>query len=517
MPIWVYNMTSARLIMERIFRRQTLEASIVFPLAQHLLQILRLSLVFRTIRPLPTSASLLAHVWKESFLANFVAIFRSSRFFGFLHYVYQWVFTPNGCLKLLLAFLCLIPYQFLPPLEISSLTIPYQRLLPLLWISLWSLYAIRWGRKPLFQRHSFFIPALIIWWAGGFISALQTFPLARSVSYWFYYEFTGCWILFLYFITRESLTDRVHLIRYYLGLVFFVAVYGLAVQFFGEPAVFERLWQRNLELNPRLLVVYRHFSPGSAFGNDSMRGSLIATIIPGLVIWLIMRMRQQISLYKKTKRLPAFAQVIKTTGGVSSLSILFYALYRCQTTSPWVAASLIFIPIVTLQHLPRHWKFFYSHSLKLWRIFIALFALSVIVGLTYSSDFDVQHRMIQWKIGAQIFSQHPVWGVGSGNYSHYAQNYQEYYVPFLGKGNYYDVADNYWLTFMVERGMAGILWLGVLIYILYKKLKQIFHSQESLNLSNLIALTLPGVIFLNGLFWDNGLHLSFRFIFFLFL
>ncbi|GEM_PF-1650804 len=73
------------------------------------------------------------------------------------------------------------------------------------------------------------------------------------------------------------------------------------------------------------------------------------------------------------------------------------------------------------------------------------------------------HREL-WKIAWRMFRDHPVWGVGLGNFGQLSCRYN----PALFCGRLWDQADNFYLDQLAERGLVGFaataLLLGTMVY-----------------------------------------------------
>lgn len=439
-------------------------------------------------------------LWHQSFIYRLLTSLQSSRIFQTGLRGFNFIFLPLTISLILCTYCVIVPYSFLPPVTFAGVTIPIFNLIPPGLIGLGLI-------NRFFHLRSYYGRALsvifVIWglWLGlSFLSALQTQPLPLSLFKWLTFEFTGSLVFILIY---TALYDQSHYRVLGTGLIVvvsWVAIYGIWVHFRGEPGWFISLWEQRLKVDPAMSRIYDHFSPSSAFGNSSMRGSLIVSILPGLIYYLI----------HSFQRITVPARIITGT----LIIVFLWGLYLCQTTGPYITLILMGIGIFIYQSGSR-FRTWYDHSNKILGLIALIIMVVFVVAILILPDFDIQHRKLQIKIGSHILAGTPLLGVGTGNYPLYADHYATWYAPLLPGGNYYNVADNYGVTFIVERGLAGVLLAG---YILYRLIKRGFMTRafQILNhpIDYVVVMICPTII-INGLFWDNGNHLTFRVIFFI--
>ncbi|MBP7460072.1 MAG: O-antigen ligase family protein [Candidatus Delongbacteria bacterium] len=449
--------------------------------------------VSRNHLPLSSPAAGKSTLWKESHLSNSFTV----KIIGlFLHGIVH----PVTILLGLCLYLILIPYSFLPSIPVLGIALPLFSLIPFMIIMFYLIVCLLNARHCYKMSLSKILRWWILWLGLGLLAAGQTQPLPLSLMRWFLFEFSGSMVFMLVYLTPFQRKDFRVISIGLLMMIAGMAGYGIWIGMNGEPGWFGSLWEQKLKHDPDIIRVYEHFVPTSAFGNSSMRGSLIAMLLPGLMFNMVL-------FFSKLK---CWNRIIM----IGLVVFLGWALYRCDTTGAYltVVMALVLFWIAGLGPKAKQW---YRYSRKFIKPAALLLLLAVIIATLFTTDFDIRHRRLQWKIAFHILAGAPIWGVGTGNYPIYADRYASWYADLLPGGHHYNVADNYMLTFLVERGLAGILAAGIIGYCLIRR--GLFCRALQIHdhfLETIIVLLWP-VIMINALFWDIGNHLGFRILFFL--
>ncbi len=415
------------------------------------------------------------------------SVFYNSFTYRLLRVIVSSVFNIYSILLSLFFYLIIVPYHFLPPVN----GIPIFKLIPLFIIAFFYIFSFtRLDSKKIYNNRKFILLILGYLFV-EFISSLNFAILKQSIINFLYFEYSFLFI-FLFFINSDFEINKLKIIFiFFIGFVTIIAIYGDLVKFFGEPGIFKKLLNLTFQLNPSMRIIYTHFNPSSAFGNDSMRATLISMLIPIFFTYIN---------FKRDNIKNIFLWVW--------FLVVILSIILCQTTGPFFALSLTLI-IQFFLFYKNQIIIYFHNSRKLILIAIIVIVIGGIVAILGSNDFAIVHRLIQWKVAFNIFIKHPFLGIGTGNYSSYADNFKSYYAD-LPQHAFYNVADNYILTYIVEHGILGLVLLFFIFLHILKKLKK--DNVYSLSIFFILIY-----IFLNSLTWDVGNHLSFRVIFAVFL
>lgn len=126
-----------------------------------------------------------------------------------------------------------------------------------------------------------------------------------------------------------------------------------------------------------------------------------------------------------------------------------------QTRAVWTTLGFL-IPIILYHFVKKAWKFWASIL-----IFFSLFSFVIIGNVTYyarfNSIFDLNYqsnseRFLMWNSAFQMFADHPIFGVGLGNYS---QQYQNQYISPQAKEPNLGHAHNNIFHVLAENGVIG--------------------------------------------------------------
>jgi tetratricopeptide (TPR) repeat protein len=177
------------------------------------------------------------------------------------------------------------------------------------------------------------------------------------------------------------------------------------------------------------------------------------------------------------------------------------------------AALIGFVVFLILLSILRNRKFMLvAVGLLILVLVVPLPINPVKKAFTYSLTKDpyAAERINIWKMSLGIFSRHLLTGVGPGNFPVVSGRYN--FKQEKGPANYFKVPalpHNDYLRFLTETGIAGLLFLFFLAWVLIRKMV----SSSRLNLSMLLVLYLLFQAFLFDVVFD--LFFFFLFIFFL--
>jgi len=131
--------------------------------------------------------------------------------------------------------------------------------------------------------------------------------------------------------------------------------------------------------------------------------------------------------------------------------------------------------------------------------------------LNFSERSSLTSRIMIWKSAAKILADHPIVGIGPGNFQAAYLSYQKYFPPYLEWA--VPQPHNLYLAFWLESGIIGLVGF---IFLLYLWIKKIIPNLQQKNNRQFILATLLAIIFsmlLHGLvdtpYWKNDLAVVF--------
>jgi hypothetical protein len=135
---------------------------------------------------------------------------------------------------------------------------------------------------------------------------------------------------------------------------------------------------------------------------------------------------------------------------------LLLALLFSQSRGPWIAFGMMVVALVLLDPSPQVLR-----RVGLVILFPAILLLCVpalrnrAMTITNVGYFSNAERLIMWRVGEQMFKDHPVWGIGPGNVVLVSPQYQtpeqnHDYGPWGHLHNTY-------INMAAERGSVGLL------------------------------------------------------------
>ena len=331
--------------------------------------------------------------------------------------------------KFLYWFLCII--AFFLPLSKAVVNI----FLPLATIAF--IYRLRYKRDDILKliqsyKGIFVVTGILL--GAIFISALSSdvllVSLKRYFERYFFHAFTLVSIAAIFY-KREK--------------IIFIAKLLLLGAFFSNFAVI-------VQALPRLSEEVWRFG---GFLGIMPQGTLLAMFLPVYVLLLI-------HLQEKKLKLASLIAVI-----VGVAAILFTG-----TRGAWLAV-LVLLPTIVFIHSKSKFK----------NLSVLAAAMALIVGLVMMTpalsgrvatitDMQMQsnsERLLMWQSAWQMFKDHPVLGIG---YGQYAQAYQTQYISPLAKEKHLQHAHNNFMQILAECGLVGFsAFVLMLVYFSYFALK----------------------------------------------
>ena len=124
--------------------------------------------------------------------------------------------------------------------------------------------------------------------------------------------------------------------------------------------------------------------------------------------------------------------------------------------------------------------------------------------ITIANEFLFAERILYWETGWKIFNEHPIIGVGLGNYGFYFEKYMPAFASVLDepreilfRANYQANNKNLWTRLLSETGIIGFIiyvtWL-ILLWIQGSELKK-KQNQTAIFMGHVLKIALIALIF----------------------
>lgn len=197
---------------------------------------------------------------------------------------------------------------------------------------------------------------------------------------------------------------------------------------------------------------------------------------------------------------------------------IIVSLYFTYSYSSWLALFSS-VPIVFLPQISKNKRLLAAAGLTL-VLAIAIFLQSGTQKfsnlLHVSQRSSIASRVIIWTSAGLMIHNHPIFGIGPGNFQNIYLGYQKYFPPYLEWA--VPEPHNIFLAFWLQTGLLGLFGFILLLVNLFQILKKVLRNEKSAGMSALLLSFFVYVI-INGLFdtpyWKNDL--SFLFWIFVFL
>jgi O-antigen ligase len=338
-----------------------------------------------------------------------------------------------------------------------------------------------------------------------------------------FFYFLSTAALLCFFLFRNSFAMKT------LGFSAFNKTLPLVVLVLAVTIFFSNNYLKSLQLFSDMLLVICYFS---LFYNDRRKEEdlfhLVAYIITAFSLFNIVLYFIHL-VFREGQRQIFFGSTIYE-GIISGLGILIFLFYLLKGSSPGRNRTYLVLILVNWAALfTSQSKAAYLGTVlamlllfiikrKRWIPFLVLFVVLTLVipnpvrSMVYrafKADPYSSNRIDIWKMCVTMYEDHPLTGVGLDNFAEFTPAYN--FVQPAGPVNYFKVprhTHSDYLKLIVETGIAGMALLGLLFYLLARKL----FSSSLFNLSSILILYL---LFQALLF--NLLFTTFFFFIFMFL
>lgn len=171
-------------------------------------------------------------------------------------------------------------------------------------------------------------------------------------------------------------------------------------------------------------------------------------------------------------------------GSVAGVSVI--ALIANGTRGAWlaIAGAVLVYGGLTVKRQPKR-------AVQVLTVFFIIIAVMVANPATQQRLHSIvnlqsnMERIYLWKSAWQMFKEHPVIGVGTGNF---AEHYQTRYILPAARERTLRHAHNNFLHILAESGAAGFSgFIGFFGYILYSAFRRFWQTREVLALAGLLA------------------------------
>ncbi len=297
------------------------------------------------------------------------------------------------------------------------------------------------------------------------------------------------------------------------------AVVGLYIFFGGSGA-------------DHLLIMGRFFRAFGTFGQPNPFGGFMGIALP-LALMCAAVLSYQVMRDLRAGRRLAGSRLILLAASASATGVIAAALFASWSRGAWLGFAVSLV--VMLVALPRRALKGISLALALAALFFAmwsagllphsvvsrittaatdLFSFSDVRGANFTpTNFAVIERLAHWQAAVSMAQDHPLFGVGLGNY---ASAYDDYHLinweAPLGH------AHNLYLNFLAETGAVGLaaylaFWLSI-FRVTWKTLKHPDQMARTLAVGLLGCWTYIAVhsvfdnLFVNNLFLHIGVLLA---------
>ena len=403
----------------------------------------------------------------------------------------------------LVAYVSLIPYYYLPPLEVSAggMTVPIAKYFPFLMSgSALLLCAVAYVvRRPTLKRS-----AIDLWIlahaAVGALSACLAEQQGLGLQKYVYFGITGYCLFFA--ISRFLHYSHVPLLAMALVLVSgLVAMYGVVEYVFERDILFGDIFEAHNPYHKGTVRV------GSSLGNPSALGSYLLLCLP-FSIWkyCVADHRRARAFYGLLSVAGAVCTVLTFSrgtwlGAMASALVFFAARRRVGgmriVSETWMLGIVVLLtayPVATsvlqhqgLEHLERRIENVVNYRL--------LSALSFPTTESY--------RLSQYRTTLAIVEDSPFLGIGFGNFTALFDKYRHSSTPPASVSDA-RTTENMYLMIASETGLVGLFVTAVVLWgLLNRPLRYYIERPQGSGRAMLLASTV-GIsgLCVHMLFWD---------------
>lgn len=363
---------------------------------------------------------------------------------------------PQTPLTMLIILLALAPLRALIATE-SGLALPLDigQLLLTLYLAVWLAYRIM-RRYPLpgLRAEPVFLSALALCLV--FAIGLWT---SDSISNWLAEWLKWVVIALMIWHLSQTAQDSWHwLIAAVLAAAAANATVGLYIFFGGSGA-------------DHLVILGRYFRAFGTFGQPNPFGGFMGIALPLAIVCAAVNLYQMVNDYRAGRPIEP-RRIVALTAITLVLAIILAALFASWSRGAWLGFAVSLV--VMLIAVPRRLVKGIAYAVVLAALFLALWTVgvlpqSIVNRLTtaatdlftvsdvrgiefYPWNYAVVERIAHWQAAVSMAQEHPLFGVGLGNYADVYDAYRliNWEEP-LGH------AHNLYLNFLAETGVVGLV------------------------------------------------------------
>lgn len=365
----------------------------------------------------------------------------------------------------LFAYVSLVPFYYLQPVALTRGLPPFgvAKYLPCFLVPLLALAAgtDRWRALP--RNRALRIPmlAIVAYLAIGLLSLTNAAFVGVGLAKWLYYGVTGCLLGMVLAIGLVSWSEVRKLAHVLVAVAALVSAYTIASALLGQDLVWGRVHAEN---NP----YYSQIRAAGPFGNPVSTATYLAILMPAMA-WVAAagssnRARLlglgvlMLALFAVLLTQTRAAVVTSVVALVACLPLLERAWSQQVRTTRYLLIVVVTITIAVLGTTQTHRL---QETAERWRHLMSRQDITVRHGdrtyhygslLAYTERF----RVAQYYTTLNMLHEHPLLGVGFGNFSRvfpdyqYSENYETWEFAI-------HTTDNMFLMTLAETGILGLL------------------------------------------------------------
>lgn len=227
-------------------------------------------------------------------------------------------------------------------------------------------------------------------------------------------------------------------------------------------------------------------------------------LAPGVFIWFFIRYAKD--TVSKSRIHSFFLRI-----GFASILI---ALYLTYSYAAWVSIFISLLPIARLKKVLAR-----KIALAIGMIFLCFVIfqsdtqkLKSLIKMDHRSSFE--SRVMIWKSSGKMLADHPLFGIGSGNFQQKYLEYQKFFSPYLEWAVPHP--HNLILSFWLFSGSLGLIGFILILFEIFKNIILNKKKDDATSLFFAVVLSYFSYVVIHGIFdttyWKNDLS----FIFWLF-
>ncbi|MDO5975941.1 O-antigen ligase family protein [Flavivirga jejuensis] len=204
-----------------------------------------------------------------------------------------------------------------------------------------------------------------------------------------------------------------------------------------------------------------------------------------------------LQIENKSKIVKRLAAVVFEYIPLIGMASIILVLPATRSRAAWVAVCLSSILIIEYRYSIIN-KFLRNTN-KIKKTILTIVSIvvisSILFGVYHLKKGSSDGRLFIWKVTTEVIKENPLFGVGFDRFkAHYMNSQTNYFVKngetqeaLVADNTYY--AFNEWLQYIVENGLIGAVFLGLLLYTLFKiKVKKGDKPMFAILSSGLLAI-----------------------------